>query len=188
MAAAVCQRRLCRSDGCVSLLHVFHGRQPRGKWRLLWQLDAEPPLRKRHVFHCNASTLCSLLQQLTGSVNCMLAAQTAFRSGFAGIGPDTVGRRFWDLFWEPGSSQSSGAVGGEAFAERVQHGASFIVEVAGGGIGSDIACLVRFRCGAQRVLTLDSQIQFILEEVAGGGIGSDIACLVRFSVDSGKLF
>jgi hypothetical protein len=65
---------------------------------------------------------------------------------YAGIGQDATGRGFWELFWEPGSSRSSSAGGGEAFAERVQHGASFIVEVAGGSISSDAACLVRFRC------------------------------------------
>jgi hypothetical protein len=75
----------------------------------------------------------------------VLTSRLPCQPNHAGIGPDAAGRRFWDLFWEPGSSQSSGAVGGEAFVERVQHGASFIVEVAGGGIGSDITCLVRFR-------------------------------------------
>lgn len=62
----------------------------------------------------------------------------------AGVGPDAVGRSFWELFCEAG--RAGGGNGGEAYADRISHGASFIVEVAGASVASESACLVRFRC------------------------------------------
>ncbi len=68
--------------------------------------------------------------------------------GHAGIGSaaSAQGQPFWQLFSEPGQSAGGGG-GGKAFADRIAHGASFIVEVVGADASFDSTCLVRFRCG-----------------------------------------